>query len=64
MDSIEPHQLFDRRDFSYDEENDFIGGGGFAEVFRALLVETGQQVAAKVLFRMEHKKLRGRLEKK
>ncbi|XP_065836990.1 hepatocyte growth factor receptor-like isoform X2 [Oscarella lobularis] len=64
VDSIEPHQLFDRRDFSYDEENDFIGGGGFAEVFRALLVETGQQVAAKVLFRMEHKKLRGRLEKK
>lgn len=35
-------------DFTYDDDDDFLGEGGFAKVFRATMVDTGKRVAAKV----------------
>jgi hypothetical protein len=35
-------QTFDPKDIQYDKEKDFIGSGGFAEVFKAVLRHRGQ----------------------
>ncbi|XP_065841535.1 putative mitogen-activated protein kinase kinase kinase 7-like isoform X2 [Oscarella lobularis] len=62
--SLFPSQkLFSRDDFVYDEhsEEDYLGCGSFAEVYKASMRSTGQVVAAKVLFRQNGR--RGRLQK-
>ncbi|XP_065827055.1 uncharacterized protein [Oscarella lobularis] len=41
-------KLFPASDFHYDDEKDYIGSGGSAEIFRAMMAHSGRIVAAKV----------------
>ncbi|XP_065841489.1 receptor-interacting serine/threonine-protein kinase 2-like isoform X2 [Oscarella lobularis] len=63
--TVPPQKLFSRDDFAYDEnsDDDYLGFGGFAEVYKATMRSTGLVVAAKVLFRRRGVDLRGRLQK-
>eukprot|EP00118_Oscarella_pearsei_P008198 m.41429 g.41429 ORF g.41429 m.41429 type:complete len:76 (+) comp33161_c0_seq4:1161-1388(+) len=47
---------FQRSEFEYDEEIDFIGGGGYGEVYKAKMKKTGETVALKVFFWKRHAK--------
>eukprot|EP00118_Oscarella_pearsei_P011790 m.81825 g.81825 ORF g.81825 m.81825 type:complete len:1564 (+) comp36263_c0_seq2:82-4773(+) len=43
-------KVFQREDFTYDYDNDFVNSGGSANIFRATMVKSGKIVAAKVFF--------------
>ena len=60
---LPPEKLFSQDDFDYDEDSDedYLGYGSFAEVYKAKVKSTGQIVAAKLLFRRNG--ARGRLQK-
>eukprot|EP00118_Oscarella_pearsei_P013382 m.106612 g.106612 ORF g.106612 m.106612 type:complete len:81 (+) comp37262_c0_seq43:75-317(+) len=55
-------QLLACDEFEYNESADYIGGGGFAEVYKAKMTSTNEVVAAKVFVspsRLEEEKVGG-----
>eukprot|EP00118_Oscarella_pearsei_P016123 m.151181 g.151181 ORF g.151181 m.151181 type:complete len:206 (+) comp38574_c0_seq16:2356-2973(+) len=47
---------FNRNDFEFDEENDYISKGGFGEVYRATLKQSGESIAIKIFTRAKRSK--------
>eukprot|EP00118_Oscarella_pearsei_P010478 m.64538 g.64538 ORF g.64538 m.64538 type:complete len:655 (+) comp35260_c0_seq3:197-2161(+) len=63
-DIIDFSHRIEQHEFEYDEESDFITGGGYGEVYKARMKKSNQTVALKVFFRKRRNSDESELSKK